>query len=1500
MSLSAGARLGPYEILTPLGAGGMGEVYRARDTRLEREVAIKVLPAEFSTDPGRLKRFETEARAASALNHPNIITIYEIGSSDSTSWIAMERVEGPTLRELLFTGPLPIKRLLSIATQMAEGLARAHGAGIVHRDLKPENVMVTGDGLVKILDFGLAKLTATDRGDAQPSRLPTDTGTSPGVVLGTVGYMSPEQASGQPIDFRSDQFSFGSILYEMATGRRAFQKKTGVDTLAAILHEEPESLEKAAPSVFAPVRWILERCLAKDPAERYDSTRDLARELATCRLHLAGSAALDKVEQQSPYPGLTSFTEKDVSVFFGREEEVKAVWEKLRGRRLLAVIGHSGAGKTSFVRAGVVVGRPDGWAAIACTPGRAPLKGLGQALGPELSGDPESLRKIAGFEDPETAFELLVRWRRSHRDALVVVDQFEELFTLNDSETQARFAALLGRFAREADGHVLLSLRDDFLMQCHDHAALSPVFDALTPLGEMTREPLRRAIVEPAKKRGYRFEDDALVNEMVETLERARAALPLLAFAVSRLWETRDRERKRLTRQAYEEIGGVAGALAQHAEATLDRIGSERQNLVREIFRNLVTAEGTRAVSDREELLSVFPDRAAAEAVLSQLIDARLLTSYEVDARDGETGCHRVEIVHESLLRAWPRLVRWQTQDADGAQLRDQLRQAAHLWEERGKTEDLLWTGASFLDFRAWRERYPGGLSAVEEDFATSMAALAGRKKRRRRIAVAAIVAVLAAGLGIVAALWRRSEVQARRAEASKLLAVAQLKLQEDPTEALAFTTASLELSDTKEARLMAIRALQEAPPAWEALSGFRYAAQPTFSEDGRQLAVAGFTPIVGIWSENGGPPILLPDHDVSPRGPNVAAWVSDKLLVTGLLMGTGRRVQVWSMPAGTKLRTIDFGASSRWQIGHGRLFAMTEVASSAGALDLRSWRLPDGEPEFLGRVDAAKLGMTSAAFEPHGRGWFYTVGTTTHFLPLPMGRGGDQVFSRHAAKVKFYYLYGRPGLVGQRDEQGENRLLFFPENGPPVTTILPKPASAPQNVWFTTSTRWIVNYPGDEARLRLWETTALPGARPLELRREGSWYESDADLAHAGRLAVATTHNWTRLTFWRLPAVRGSVVDGYKSAWRPLAFSPDGKWLATSWEDGRLRLWPLPGSESSELKVLNTPAVQAWTSLVFDPGGKYLFAVGNLDNAWIFPLDGSPGRRLNHFSDDTLLYGAAVSPSGQRVATAFGFGKGPKTLRVWDVETGSIRLFDLPQPPAPPGSTPGAPVGDAGGVESLAFLDESTVLTAGDGGIRRWNLDTGTHELIRPLAFDRTEYMCLSSDRHEVLFCEAHVTEPRTAVSCGVIELATGTTRSLGGASFGRHAGVPPEYLKRFGATEGPAVALMGTDGSVRIGLRSGGEPHWLLGHAGMPNKVAISPDLRWVASSGEDNTLRLWPMPDLSKPPLQTLPHDELIAKLKSLTNLRAVRDATSATGWKIEVGPFPGWKNLPTWQP
>ena len=295
MSLETGTRVGPYEIVASIGAGGMGEVYRARDPKLDREIALKVLAAELSSSNEHLRRFEQEARAASALNHPNIVSIYDVGRDDTHAYIAMELVEGKDLRELTAHGPMPIKQLVRTAAKLADGLAAAHERGIVHRDLKPENVIVSNEGFVKILDFGLAKLIRTIGQDE--TTMPQ---TMPGAVFGTVGYMSPEQARGRPMDFRSDQFSIGVILYELLSGQRPFEEPSPAETMAAIIRNDPKPLRDIRADVPRDLDRIIMRCLEKDPRDRYASTRDLARDLREVRDMIATPSIAERTSTARP------------------------------------------------------------------------------------------------------------------------------------------------------------------------------------------------------------------------------------------------------------------------------------------------------------------------------------------------------------------------------------------------------------------------------------------------------------------------------------------------------------------------------------------------------------------------------------------------------------------------------------------------------------------------------------------------------------------------------------------------------------------------------------------------------------------------------------------------------------------------------------------------------------------------------------------------------------------------------------------------------------------------------------------------------------------------------------------------------------------------------------------------------------------------------------------------------------------------------------------------
>ena len=319
----------------------MGEVYRARDPRLNRELAIKVLPGRLCPRTEDLARFEREARSASALNHPNIVTIFELSDIDGVCYIAMELVEGKLVRELLDAGLMSLDSVTAIAAQIADGLARAHESGVIHRDLKPENLMVARDGLVKILDFGLAKLAEPVLEHSTEMSTVARTPTSEGAILGTIEYMSPEQARGLAVDFRSDQFSLGSVLYEMVTGKPCFRGNTKTETLAAILRDNPEPITTINAQVPAPLVWAIERCLQKDPRNRYPSTRDLARDLATIRDRLSGAAFRKALPRQSQLPAPRTN-------FIGRQQELRALNELLLRMdvQLVTLTGPGGIGKT--------------------------------------------------------------------------------------------------------------------------------------------------------------------------------------------------------------------------------------------------------------------------------------------------------------------------------------------------------------------------------------------------------------------------------------------------------------------------------------------------------------------------------------------------------------------------------------------------------------------------------------------------------------------------------------------------------------------------------------------------------------------------------------------------------------------------------------------------------------------------------------------------------------------------------------------------------------------------------------------------------------------------------------------------------------------------------------------------------------------------------------------------------------------------------------------------
>ncbi len=825
---TVGSFIHKYEVIRELGRGGMGTVFLARDTLLGRLAAIKFLT---ENDPEFTARFITEARATARCRHENIVVIYEVGEHLAHPYMVLEYIEGKTLsrwlREQL--GPsggggtslapasLPSRRVIELIIPVVRALVCAHEHGIVHRDLKPANIMLTDSGAVKVLDFGIAKLltgsseTAGD-GPIESLNVADLDMTAPGSVVGTLPYMSPEQLGGGAfgaIDHRSDIWAIGIILYQMVTGRHPLAPLSRAKIREIIDLDTPMPRVSEVRPDLGGLAGIIDRCLIKLKLDRTASARDLLSELEALSPRRRMSTAAGAGED-SPFAGLAAFQESDADRFYGRSRDIITTVARVRAQPLVALTGPSGSGKSSLLRAGVIPRLKrsgEGWEAFVMRPGRRPLAALGEVLSQRLwqsSGrhSPESEVGEVGEDGQNERKALIERlrvepgypgaelraWaRRKRRRVLLFVDQFEELYTLGaDADERRAFAACLESAADDASSplRVVISMRSDFLdRMAEDREFMSDVARGLLFLPPIDRDGLREALTRPVETADYRFETGAMVDDMVDALDGTRGALPLLQFAATRLWESRDRQRRMLTRAGYDAIGGIAGTLAAHADAVVAGMPAREQAAARAIFQRLVTPERTRAIASLNEIRELPGNADDMERVVDHLADARLLTieSGAVgDAGDGDSGdAHQVEIVHESLIESWPRLGRWLDENQEDAAFLARLRGAAREWHKSGRPAGLLWRDEAMHEARTYCQR-SGGEAALprgESEYVRAVFALADRAARRKRFLVAASMVLLAALT--VAAVVALILIRGAEREASRQATVAEKRLAE-------------------------------------------------------------------------------------------------------------------------------------------------------------------------------------------------------------------------------------------------------------------------------------------------------------------------------------------------------------------------------------------------------------------------------------------------------------------------------------------------------------------------------------------------------------------------------------------------------------------------------------------------------------------------------------------------------------------------------------------------
>ncbi|MBA3820796.1 MAG: protein kinase [Deltaproteobacteria bacterium] len=802
-----GVRINQYEMIKMIGEGGMGTVFLARDLRLGRRVAIKFLQAN---QPELTQRFLVEARTTARCQHDNIVVIYEVGEHNGAPYIVLEFLNGKPLTSLTENSQqLPYARAVEVMCSILRALQCAHEQGIVHRDLKPDNIFIMDSGTIKVLDFGIAKVLQEKQqqsapqlssgGIRMPSPLELATGTNTsltrvGTIMGTLKYMSPEQwGIGIEIDHLTDIWACGVLLHRMICGRHPLHPLDGNQLVVTAMLELPmPSLAEAAPTdVPRELVQIVDRCLLKLKEQRWQSAGEL---LAALEPFLPGRRTQELQIDETPYAGLSSFQETDAGKFFGRNKEIAAMVTRIRDRPMVAVVGSSGVGKSSFVRAGLVPALKrsgETWETLVIRPGRKPLEALASVIQPMVAtvanlademDEQKQLVETLRREPGHLGHVLRGRARREQRRLLVFVDQFEELYTqVGDPEERAAFTACLAAVADDPTSplRVVLSIRSDFLDRiAEDQQFVDEITQGLFFLGAPSRDGLRDAIEQPAEMAGFKFELPAIVDDMLDHLETTPGALPLLQFAASKLWDQRDKARRLLTHHAYHGMGGVAGALASHADRIVSELGPQKAPLLRSILLRLVTPERTRAIVPLTELRDLSREVGEVLRLIDQLVDARLLVVQTIEG--GKNAGSTVEIVHESLVQGWPTLRRWLDENQDDAELVDQLRTAARQWHTKNRDPGLLWRGETADEAKKFRKRYKGALSDVERSFLDEVVAHETAAQRKRRMMVIGGFAglgalVLAAMIALVVIQKSRSEAksQHRKALESQQVAVA-------------------------------------------------------------------------------------------------------------------------------------------------------------------------------------------------------------------------------------------------------------------------------------------------------------------------------------------------------------------------------------------------------------------------------------------------------------------------------------------------------------------------------------------------------------------------------------------------------------------------------------------------------------------------------------------------------------------------------------------------------
>ncbi|MBW2456797.1 MAG: protein kinase, partial [Deltaproteobacteria bacterium] len=1218
-----GTLVGHFRVGRLLGRGGMAEVYLARDLELGRRVALKIVLPELIGDEQAVPRLLSEARITAQFSHPHIVTIYEVGEQDGCPFIALEYLEGHTLKQRMAIDPPHLKEQLRIALAIAQALQAAHAAKVLHRDLKPQNVIIPKDGRLRVLDFGLAKVMQREgsTGDQPKKRSGT----------GTPAYMSPERWRGKACTAAADVWSLGIMLYELVTDSRPFSATSFDGYVKEVV--SPEPAPKLGPSHEVPAEYgeLVAQCLDKAPTRRPTAAQVVDELEAILQLGQRRRGS----DQRSPFRGLLPFSERHADLFYGRDAEIPAFLERLRDEVILPVVGPSGAGKSSFVQAGVLPRlRELGlWSVLQLRPGTDPFRTLAAKLLWEHSHSSthsdtqptvkvgsklEALARRAGATDAlaEGEDELAARLYDSPRQLnlilhdlaealgcrlLLFVDQLEELHTLSadgpgpaGDEVARRFMQALCTAADDPREpvRVVFALRDDFLIRLAQGPEALAALSRVTVIRTPERHHLEEILLKPLERVGFSYDDPELAGKMVEAVRDEPACLPLLQFTTHLLWERRDPKARLLRRAVYDELGGVAGALARHADGVLDQLSASQTAAARTILLRLVTPDRTRRVCTRSTVLEGLGDESAE--VVDRLVTARLLSVRS--GRGEEEDDSELEIVHESLLKTWQRLTKWIDDSREELAFVAEVSPTAEHWHKRGRRDDELWDGNALTEALWMLER----VGARAPDHVTAFLE-AGRAKeqqaqrRKRGLIVGAIVLLSLVALALAAqnrevgrqrdqAEAERHRTRLRWAEAQREGALAAL-LGGDPLVARAKLRGSLEQQDSPLARALWWRLGRE-PLRWTRDLG-TVVHHVALSPDGGTVAAACQDKTIALLDVNTRAARFLRGHAdqvlalaYSPDGTHLASttWSGEVL--------------VWNLAAGTKTQ-LEKGPSQ-----------LRAVAYS-----------PDGRLLATAGADKA-IRLWEAA---------------THKLVRSL--------SGHEAMVRALRFSPDGSLLASGSDDKTVRLWNVSTGA--AGQVLAGHEGGIYTVGFSPDGRSLASGGTDHA-IRLWQLDP-PRARRAIVGHNAT-IGSLAYTPDGKTLVVADFGKQIRLWDVDSASQRGALT-GHEAGIVSLSLGPEGALLATAGWDNTVRLWDLRVSAEAHGMAGHTGGVYG---LAFDAAGSTLLS-GGMDTT-IAQWDVATGTRKRVLTGHrNSVGGLDISPDGRRLASA----SGDDTIGLWNLATG-------------------------------------------------------------------------------------------------------------------------------------------------------------------------------------------------------------------------------------------------------